>query len=87
MSFEGGRSSLKITRRANSTESSGALPRAAHNTPSRMAIKKRDSAFACSSMLVAIGASDADETGTLVRGGMTDGVLSMDSFLFGAPNA
>ena len=38
-------------------------------------------------LLVAIGASDADETGTLVRGGMTDGVLSMDSFLFGAPNA
>ena len=38
-------------------------------------------------LLVAIGASDADDTGTLVRGGMTDGVLSMDSFLFGAPNA
>ena len=38
-------------------------------------------------LLVAIGASDASETGTLVRGGMTDGVLSMDSFLFGAPNA
>lgn len=34
-------------------------------------------------LLVAIGASDADEPRGLIRGGMTHGVLSMDSFGFG----
>jgi 4,5-DOPA dioxygenase extradiol len=34
-------------------------------------------------LLVALGASDADEPRTLVPGGMTYGVLSMDSFAFG----
>ena len=34
-------------------------------------------------LLVAIGASSPAEAGTLVRGGMTYGVLSMDSFAFG----
>jgi 4,5-DOPA dioxygenase extradiol len=36
-------------------------------------------------LLVALGASDADETRQLVAGGMTYGVLSMDSFGFGLP--
>src|SRR3546814_15476553 len=34
-------------------------------------------------LLVALGASGDAEPGTLVRGGMTYGVLSMDSFAFG----
>lgn len=34
-------------------------------------------------LLVALGASDADEPGQLIPGGMTYGVLSMDSFAFG----
>jgi 4,5-DOPA dioxygenase extradiol len=34
-------------------------------------------------LLVALGASDADETRTRIAGGMTHGVLSMDSFGFG----
>ena len=34
-------------------------------------------------LLVALGASDADDARTLVEGGMTYGVLSMDSFGFG----
>jgi 4,5-DOPA dioxygenase extradiol len=34
-------------------------------------------------LLVALGASDADEPGTVIAGGMTYGVLSMDSFGFG----
>lgn len=34
-------------------------------------------------LLVAVGASDADEARELVEGGMTYGVLSMDSFGFG----
>ena len=34
-------------------------------------------------LLVALGASDATESHSLVRGGMTYGVLSMDSFGFG----
>lgn len=34
-------------------------------------------------LLVALGASDAEESHSLVRGGMTYGVLSMDSFGFG----
>src|SRR3546814_9681125 len=39
-------------------------------------------------LLVAIGASDAHEPGQLIRGGMTYGVLSMDSFGFGlSPDA
>ncbi len=36
-------------------------------------------------LLVAAGASKADEPGRLVEGGMTYGVLSMDSFVFGLP--
>ncbi|HEY0310441.1 MAG TPA: class III extradiol ring-cleavage dioxygenase [Luteimonas sp.] len=36
-------------------------------------------------LLVALGASRRDEAGTPVPGGMTYGVLSMDSFAFGAP--
>lgn len=36
-------------------------------------------------LLVAIGASDAQEARTRVEGGMTYGVLSMDSFGFGLP--
>jgi 4,5-DOPA dioxygenase extradiol len=36
-------------------------------------------------LLVALGASGADEPGELVAGGMTHGVLSMDSFGFGMP--
>lgn len=36
-------------------------------------------------LLVALGASDADEPGRLVPGGMTHDVLSMDSFGFGLP--
>ncbi|HEY8587270.1 MAG TPA: class III extradiol ring-cleavage dioxygenase [Rhodanobacter sp.] len=38
-------------------------------------------------LLVAIGASDPDEPRSLIRGGMTYGVLSMDSFGFGLPEA
>lgn len=38
-------------------------------------------------LLVAIGASHAGETATLIEGGMTHGVLSMDSFGFGMPDA
>ena len=38
-------------------------------------------------LLVAIGASHAGETATLIEGGMTHGVLSMDSFGFGVPEA
>ena len=34
-------------------------------------------------LLVALGASSPDETGELIEGGMTYGVLSMDSFGFG----
>lgn len=34
-------------------------------------------------LLVAVGASDAGESTRLIPGGMTDGVLSMDSFVFG----
>jgi len=37
-------------------------------------------------LLVALGASDAGETATLIEGGMTYGVLSMDSFGFGLPD-
>ena len=36
-------------------------------------------------LLVALGASGDDEPGELVAGGMTHGVLSMDSFGFGLP--
>lgn len=36
-------------------------------------------------LLVALGASHADESRVLVAGGMTHGVLSMDSFGFGLP--
>jgi 4,5-DOPA dioxygenase extradiol len=36
-------------------------------------------------LLVAIGASGANEAATLIEGGMTHGVLSMDSFGFGLP--
>jgi 4,5-DOPA dioxygenase extradiol len=36
-------------------------------------------------LLVALGASNDDERGTLIEGGMTNGVLSMDSFGFGLP--
>jgi 4,5-DOPA dioxygenase extradiol len=36
-------------------------------------------------LLVAIGASSADEPRSLIRGGMTHDVLSMDSFGFGLP--
>jgi 4,5-DOPA dioxygenase extradiol len=36
-------------------------------------------------LLVAIGASSGDDTASLVEGGMTHGVLSMDSFGFGLP--
>lgn len=36
-------------------------------------------------LLVAIGASDDDDAATLVEGGMTYNVLSMDSFGFGLP--
>jgi 4,5-DOPA dioxygenase extradiol len=38
-------------------------------------------------LLVAIGASHAGETATLIEGGMTYDVLSMDSFGFGLPDA
>ena len=38
-------------------------------------------------LLVALGASDADEPRALIDGGMTYGVLSMDSFGFGLPPA
>jgi 4,5-DOPA dioxygenase extradiol len=38
-------------------------------------------------LLVAIGASHAGEAATLIEGGMTHGVLSMDSFGFGLPGA
>ncbi len=37
-------------------------------------------------LLVALGASDVGETATLIEGGMTYGVLSMDSFGFGLPD-
>ncbi|MGN7727143.1 DODA-type extradiol aromatic ring-opening family dioxygenase [Luteimonas sp. 22616] len=37
-------------------------------------------------LLVAIGASGANEAATLIEGGMTHGVLSMDSFGFGLPD-
>jgi 4,5-DOPA dioxygenase extradiol len=36
-------------------------------------------------LLVALGASGDDDTASLVEGGMTHGVLSMDSFGFGLP--
>jgi 4,5-DOPA dioxygenase extradiol len=36
-------------------------------------------------LLVALGASNGDDTASLVEGGMTHGVLSMDSFGFGLP--
>ena len=36
-------------------------------------------------LLVALGASDADEHGVRIEGGMTHEVLSMDSFGFGLP--
>jgi 4,5-DOPA dioxygenase extradiol len=36
-------------------------------------------------LLVALGASEADEPRSLIRGGMTYGTLSMDSFGFGLP--
>jgi 4,5-DOPA dioxygenase extradiol len=36
-------------------------------------------------LLVALGASSGDDTASLVKGGMTHGVLSMDSFGFGLP--
>ncbi len=36
-------------------------------------------------LLVAVGASGSDDRGQLVEGGMTYGVLSMDSFVFGMP--
>jgi 4,5-DOPA dioxygenase extradiol len=36
-------------------------------------------------LLVAVGASDPGEPRSLIRGGMTYGVLSMDSFGFGCP--
>ena len=36
-------------------------------------------------LLVALGASHAGETAQRIEGGMTDGVLSMDSFGFGLP--
>ena len=36
-------------------------------------------------LLVALGASSGDDTASLVEGGMTHGVLSMDSFGFGLP--
>lgn len=36
-------------------------------------------------LLVALGASDVGEPGTLIEGGMTHDVLSMDSFGFGLP--
>jgi len=38
-------------------------------------------------LLVALGASDPDEPRSLISGGMTDGVLSMDSFGFGLPTS
>ena len=38
-------------------------------------------------LLVATGAGDADEPRSLIHGGMTHGVLSMDSFGFGLPPA
>jgi len=38
-------------------------------------------------LLVAVGASSATDTAQLVEGGMTYGVLSMDSFAFGLPDA
>ena len=38
-------------------------------------------------LLVALGASSDDEAGEWIEGGMTYGVLSMDSFAFGLPDA
>ncbi|MCJ0826548.1 dioxygenase [Luteimonas sp. 50] len=38
-------------------------------------------------LLVAAGASSGEDAARLVEGGMTDGVLSMDSFAFGLPQA
>jgi len=38
-------------------------------------------------LLVAVGASSGEDAARLVAGGMTDGVLSMDSFAFGLPEA
>ena len=38
-------------------------------------------------LLVAVGASFSTDAARLVEGGMTYGVLSMDSFAFGLPNA
>ena len=38
-------------------------------------------------LLVALGASRAHERADLIEGGMTDGVLSMDSFGFGLPTS
>ena len=37
-------------------------------------------------LLVAVGASSADDAALVVEGGMTYGVLSMDSFAFGLPH-
>lgn len=38
-------------------------------------------------LLVALGAAHADDAPHWIRGGMTDGVLSMDSFAWGLPDA
>ena len=38
-------------------------------------------------LLVALGAAHADDAPRWIRGGMTDGILSMDSFAWGLPNA
>lgn len=38
-------------------------------------------------LLVALGASHDDEAGARIEGGLTDGVLSMDGFGFGLPEA
>lgn len=38
-------------------------------------------------LLVALGASDDKDAAQKLAGGMTDGVLSMDSFIWGAPGA
>jgi 4,5-DOPA dioxygenase extradiol len=37
-------------------------------------------------LLVALGAADPEEGGELLAGGMTDGILSMDSFVWGGPS-
>lgn len=38
-------------------------------------------------LLVALGAANAEDVPQLIRGGMTDGILSMDSFAWGLPDA